>query len=188
MPRSISRDSLVPALRVGTPRCDVLRRVFLSGLLILAAAAGGCQRGPKWNLVPVEGTVTKDGRPLGNVQVIFLADPDAGTQGPRATGTTDLAGRYRLRTDNGDDGAVVGKHRVILLDLDAVRKQLFRGLRRRELQKVAEASPENAKRFEEEQKKPVNAARVPSKYESFSKTPLRVEVGPKPTVFDIVIP
>jgi hypothetical protein len=62
----------------------------------------------------VEGTVTKDGRPLANVRVVFLAD--TGSVGPRAAGLTDKAGHYRLRTDYGEDGAVVGKHRVVILD------------------------------------------------------------------------
>src|SRR5690242_2884422 len=94
--------------------------IFLCGVLLpLAAASGGCQREPRWNLAPVEGTVTKDGHPLAGIQVIFLADADAGTVGLRARGITDEAGHYRLRTDNGDDGAVAGKYRVVMLDLEA---------------------------------------------------------------------
>jgi hypothetical protein len=67
----------------------------------------------------VEGTVTRAGRPLADIEVDFLADVEAGTQGPRARGMTDDAGHYRLRTDNGDDGGAVGKHRVCLVDPDA---------------------------------------------------------------------
>ena len=33
-----------------------------------------------------------------------------------SAGFTDESGHYRLRTDNGDDGAVVGKHRVCVVD------------------------------------------------------------------------
>jgi hypothetical protein len=162
-------------------------RTILCGLLALAAAAGGCQCGQTWNLVPVEGTVTKNGRPLANIEVVFLADSDAGTHGPRASGTTDESGHYRLRTDSGEDGAVMGKHRVILLDLVAARKQLLRSFRREQLKEVAEASPENAKRLEE-LKNSAEELRVPPKYESFSKTPLRAEVRSEPLVFEIVIP
>jgi prepilin-type N-terminal cleavage/methylation domain-containing protein len=74
-------------------------------------------------LTPVEGTVIKDGRPLRGIEVVFLADPDAGTQGPRAVSRTDEAGHYRLRTDNSDEGVVVGKHRVLLLDTEARKGQ-----------------------------------------------------------------
>src|SRR5690349_18745913 len=79
------------------------RVAFLGGLLTLVAATGGCQRGPTWDLAPVEGTVTKDGRPLAHTQVFFVADLDAGTQGPQAIGKTDKDGHYRLRTGNGGD-------------------------------------------------------------------------------------
>src|SRR5262245_54429173 len=92
------------------------RVAVFCGVLTLAAAAGGCQREPRWNLAPVEGAVTRAGRPLANIQVVFLADVEAGTQGPRASGITDQAGRYRLRTVNGDEGAVMGHHRVRLVD------------------------------------------------------------------------
>src|SRR5689334_2297251 len=77
--------------------------VLLCGLLSLAAG-GGCQRGAKWNLAPVEGTVTKEGRPLAGAMVVFLADSEASTTGPRASGWTDAAGHYRLRTDRGEEG------------------------------------------------------------------------------------
>jgi hypothetical protein len=93
---------------------SINRVVVLCSLSALAAAAEGCQRGPRWNLAPVEGTVTKGGRPLPHIEVVFVTDLDAGTQGPKASSFTDEAGHYRLQTDNGDDGAVVGKHRVLL--------------------------------------------------------------------------
>ena len=68
------------------------RVVLLGGLLVLFAAAGGCQRRSTWDLASVEGTITKDGRPLSDIQVVFLADSDTDTKGPRSTGITDDAG------------------------------------------------------------------------------------------------
>jgi hypothetical protein len=159
----------------------------LCGLLALAAAAGGCQGGQKWTLVPVEGTVSRNGRPLANVEVVFLADSAAGTQGPRASGTTDQAGRYRLRTDYGEDGAALGQHRVILRDRETARKHLLKGLRRKEMKEVAEVLPENAGRAEES-KRSADTPRVPPKYERFPSTPLRATVGSEPLVFDIRLP
>src|SRR5262245_13366194 len=97
-------------------------------LLALLAASAGCQRGPMWNLAPVEGTVTKGGRPLRGIEVVFL--PDADKQGPRASGLTDEAGHYRLRTDAGDDGAAVCTHRVCLHDTHRVALQSFGRLRK----------------------------------------------------------
>jgi hypothetical protein len=124
---------------------------------------------------------------VANIEVVFLADSAAGTQGPRASGTTDPAGRYRLRTDHGEDGVAEGRHRVILRDLEVARKHLLSGLRRKEMKEVAEALPENAKR-PEELKKSAGTPRVPPKYESFPNTPLRATVGSEPLAFDIRLP
>jgi hypothetical protein len=138
-------------------------------------------------LAPVEGTVTKGGRPLANVQVIFLADVEAGTQGPRTSGTTDESGHYRLRTENGDDGAVVGKHRILLIDAEAAMKRLFSrpsgGPRRKE---TARLSPVMAKPAEH-LKKAADVPRLPPSYQSFSDTPLRAEIytGPQTINFDV---
>ena len=87
----------------------------------LAVTAAGCGRA-EFTFYPVEGTVTKGGRPLHNVKVVFLADPDVGTVGPRASGRTDESGHYRLRTDKGNEGAVAGRHRVLVLDNEVAEK------------------------------------------------------------------
>jgi hypothetical protein len=157
-----------------------------SGLTVLslaALAAGGCQRA-EFAFYPVEGTVTRGGRPLPNIQVVFLADPDAGTVGPRAIGKTDAAGRYRLRTDQGDDGAVAGTHRVVVLDLDA-RAQHSRPVRGAQRNEVARGAPEDAQRLGDE---PKATPRVPPGYRSVSQTPLRAKVGPGPQTLDFEIP
>jgi hypothetical protein len=157
------------------------RRGFGLVVLLLGAVAGGC--GPqKLSFVPVEGTVTKGGRPVRNVEVVFLVEPGTGAVGPRATGKTDEAGRYRLRTDNGDDGAVAGTHRVVVLDLDAARKEFLLSMRSQDL------SPEHAKRVEEQLKAAAEARRVPPAFGNVNETPLRAEVGSAPLVFDIVLP
>jgi hypothetical protein len=85
---------------------------------LLCALAGlalaGCGRGPE--RVEVEGVVTLDGKPLPNVEVVFLPDPERGSTGPRAAALTDAEGRYHLRSDKGEDGAAVGKYRVLIVD------------------------------------------------------------------------
>jgi len=156
---------------------SINRVVLLCGLLVLAAIAGGCQRGPAWDLTAVEGTVTKDGRPLRGVQVVFLPDTDA--VGPRSTGLTDEAGHYRLRTGNGDDGAVVGKHRILIFDLEAAKG------RRRPAH--GPQLPEFAKRLEEQGKTAGDAPRVPPRYGRFNETPLRVDVQPGAQVIDLEV-
>jgi hypothetical protein len=170
MPRSISRVAL------------------LCGLLALAATTGGCQRGPTWDLAVVEGTVTKEGRPLRGLQVIFLPNLDAGTVGPRSIGSTDEAGHYRLRTDHGDDGVATGKHRVVILDLRTVKKLFLPHLPATQGKEANELSPETARRLEEPRKTATDVSRVPPSYGSFNDTPLRVEVHPGPQSFDFAIP
>lgn len=58
------------------------------------------------------------GQPLANVLVSYLPDPDKkGAGAARAAARTDERGRYRLRGEAGQDGAVVGWYRVTVEDL-----------------------------------------------------------------------
>jgi hypothetical protein len=132
----------------------------------------------------VEGIVTKGGRPLANVQVIFLADVEAGTQGPRASGLTDEAGHYRLRTDAGDDGAAVGTYRVCLHDTHRVALQSFGRLRKEASN--AEGIQKKVKEFNKEAGSP--SPRVPPNYGRPNDTPLRAEVHPGPQTRDFDVP
>jgi hypothetical protein len=137
---------------------SISRVVLWCGLLTLMAAAEGCQRRQTWTLAPVEGTVTKDGHPLAGILVVFWVDVEAGMRGPRASGVTDEAGHYRLRTDVGDGGAAIGHYRVCIID--------------------PQAKPET----------PVEKRRVPPRYGSFTETPLRVEVHPGPQTLNFDLP
>jgi hypothetical protein len=77
----------------------------------------GCG-GRDYDVAPVEGTVTLDGKPLVNAAVNF--QPIAGGEGshspgPGSYGRTDDKGRYALRTVEPDEaGAVVGRHKVYI--------------------------------------------------------------------------
>jgi hypothetical protein len=177
MPRSIDRRSLSLLLwqrAVGNHG----RVVLFSGLLALAATAGGCRRELTWNLAPVEGTITKDGRPLVGIEVVFWTDIEAGTQGPPTSGVTDAAGHYELHTDAGDRGAVVGRYRVCLYV--PRRKDDLRGkdsTRQAKLPKKDRAA-----------EPPVSGAvQLPPVCSSFEKTPLRVEVRLGPQVIDLEV-
>lgn len=137
---------------------NIKRAIALCGLFALIAAGGGCQRGPAWNLTSVEGTVTKDGQPLPNIEVTFFPDLEVGEQGPRSTAVTDESGRYCLQAHYGESGAVVGKHRVTLLDPNS---------------RITGGMP-----------MPVKASRIPTNCAVFDKTPLRVEIQSGPQVID----
>src|SRR5207244_3326530 len=86
------------------------------GLVFLGAwALAGC--GGSTKVVEAEGVVTQNGKPLENVQVEFLPDPNQGTTGLRSTGVTDAQGRFKLTYQDNRSGVVPGKHRVLITDL-----------------------------------------------------------------------
>jgi hypothetical protein len=88
-------------------------RLLVLGIL-LAAVTGCGGSGPTF--AEVEGVVKFKGKPLANVVVEFLPDPEKGTTGPKSSGYTNDEGRFTLRADTGQSGAVVGWHRVVLVD------------------------------------------------------------------------
>lgn len=97
-----------------TPTNRLLRMVcVLLGLLLVA----GCG-GPDYELAPVSGRVTLDGKPIADVVVTFqpvASDRDNPNPGPGSTAKTDAQGRFTLRTIQPDEpGAVVGQHVVRL--------------------------------------------------------------------------
>jgi hypothetical protein len=90
----------------------MLRQLLVVSPLLLAAAAG-CGGGYK--LAPVSGKITLNGKPLADAWVNFQPIGEKGQDpGPGSVGKTDKDGRYSLRVDEKRDGAVVGKHRVMV--------------------------------------------------------------------------
>ena len=83
------------------------------GFAFLLAVACGCSKPLVFNDL-VEGTVTLDGKPLGNAHVQFVPD-EPGIKAPGSTGITDENGHYRLTREDGQPGALVGKHLVVLV-------------------------------------------------------------------------
>lgn len=81
--------------------------IALASGLALALA---CASRDGIELAPVEGVVTLDGQPLANVGVTFLPEG----KGPLASGNTNAAGEFRVSTLRPQDGAPVGRHRVVL--------------------------------------------------------------------------
>jgi hypothetical protein len=88
-------------------------------LVLLTLLLAGC--GDRVKLVPVEGVVKINGQPAANVSVQFQPDGLKGNKGPTSFANTDGEGKFRLKTFDGRDGAVVGAHRVVLADLDEDR-------------------------------------------------------------------
>lgn len=94
--------------------------MFLRTLFIVCFAFTllGCNRGPR--LVPVNGTVTLDGKPLAFKSVYFF--PTGGSEGNNGSGGfTDKDGKYYLLanvsgTTKDNLGAQVGEYRVTVTE------------------------------------------------------------------------
>src|SRR5262245_25450105 len=98
------------------------RRAAVGLLVALGLAVVGCRREPGPTLVNVEGVVSgPDGKPLPNLRVVFYPDHETGTVGPESSGLTRSDGRYKVRTLGNAPGAVVGTHRVCLVDMDSAK-------------------------------------------------------------------
>jgi len=128
--------------------------------IILLLAGNGCGRTLVFNDA-VEGTVKLDGKPLGNAFVLFVPD-EPGVKAPGSTGLTDENGHYRLTCDDGQLGALVGKHLVVFQ-------------RGREANRAAGEQPDAAEGgFGAKAKK--DRRPIPPAYASATKTPLHLEV------------
>jgi hypothetical protein len=136
--------------------------------LLLPVLACGC--GSRFAFAPVEGSLTQKGKPLAGVQVIFFTD--GATRGPRASGVTDDQGHYRLRVDDRQEGAPIGKHRVCLLEPPPLSSGggTFGNI----------AAPPTGE-------KPTTPPRIPSNYGSPATTPLRAEVRPGVQTIDFQV-
>jgi hypothetical protein len=67
--------------------------------------------------VPVSGVVTLNGKPLAGALVSFqliVETPDPLNATPRATGRTNERGAYSLKSPPGSNGALPGKHKVMI--------------------------------------------------------------------------
>ncbi len=79
----------------------------------------GCGSSDRPDLGTVSGTVTLNGQPLPNAEIVF--------QHPQkrfSTATTNENGRYELIYIRDIKGAAVGKHSVVITAKDAARRQV----------------------------------------------------------------
>jgi hypothetical protein len=139
---------------------------MLAGLIAVGAlSAAGCGG---LNLVPVSGTVLVNGKPMADLRLEFLPDPEQGTQGPRSTATTDEEGHFQLVCEyRSKPGAVVGRHRIMVFDLMRYKGISF------------------AQRKDDDRLKP---SRIRLEYSNAGSTPLKQDVkeGMGPVVLKLV--
>ena len=80
-------------------------------MICISLALSGCGDNSGPRLAQVTGTVTYQGKPLPGAYVGFAPEKP----GERAaSGSTDSQGQYRLTTFTNFDGAVLGKHKVMI--------------------------------------------------------------------------
>jgi hypothetical protein len=158
-------------------------RSLIGLALLLVAGACGCQREEVFVYAPVSGKVTRHGTPLANVRVIFYADPESGTRGPRAFARTDASGQYHLRTDKGEDGAALGTHRVCLVGATGV-PQFVRQRFEKEPQKVEQLAGKAGVSVGAQD----TGGAVAASYGSVGETPLRAEVHAGSQTIDFDLP
>ena len=146
-------------------RRDLLRSAVAAALAGLLGCSGGV---PEYG--EVEGTVTLKGKPLANVEVVFMPDAESGTSGQSASAYTDERGRYRLWCEPAQlHGAVVGTHRVCVHDIAAMP-----------LPPLEDGATDGTGKAYRPQ-----PLRVPSRYSDARQTPLRgVEVRPGAQTLD----
>ena len=82
--------------------------------VLVLAGCGAKTGGP--TLVPAEGLVTLDGKPLSNAQVML--SPQGETRGQAVFGKTDAAGKFVAGSPDGKHkGAAVGSYKVVVSKL-----------------------------------------------------------------------
>jgi hypothetical protein len=128
--------------------------IGLVGVLLLGLV--GCGKQVEYNNA-VEGTVTLNGKPLANVLVEFVPDPPEGVKADPSRALADENGHYTLERADGEPGAMVGHHFVVILR--------GRGMDR------------SIDEFADEEGAPGRDRRpIPARYTTASTTPLRIEV------------
>ncbi|CAN5207169.1 hypothetical protein BH10PLA2_BH10PLA2_37310 [soil metagenome] len=86
--------------------------VILGAALIVATGCG--KQGKVWEFNnQVEGIVKLEGKPVANVLVQFVP-VDPVEQGPISTAQTDAKGHFHLMTQDEREGAVLGKHKILV--------------------------------------------------------------------------
>ena len=120
-----------------------LARVGLVGAVLALAGCGG----DRLKTAVVRGTVTYNGRPVPHGTISFIP-----ASGPSATGELQPDGSYTLTTYRKGDGAVPGRHTVVIVAMQDMSDRL------------------------PEQRNPLPPPIVPVRYTSLATSDLRAEV------------
>ncbi len=141
-----------------------MRFIFL-GLACLGATGCGARSLPFTE--PVEGTVMFNQNPVVGARVQFVPVIETDANAPASSAVTDGNGYFRLlRDDNGKPGAVVGRHKVVV---------------------VAGRVGDRPRSRDEEGTTSQLGTNIPLVYSKVNRTPLEVEVKQDETTYAIVL-
>jgi hypothetical protein len=96
----------------------MMRTVYLVLIAIVALAlVNGCNRSA-YEVAPVHGVVTVDGKPLFQGKVMYAPVAVAGGKDPGRPAWGNIAsdGAYRMSTYSPGDGAIIGEHWVTIVN------------------------------------------------------------------------
>lgn len=96
----------------------------ISFALLFAILCGGCSKpGPK--LVPAKGIITVKGKAAGGIAIQFLPDVKESADGvfPSSQAISKEDGSFELYTMDNQPGAVVGPHKIVLVDSEEERPE-----------------------------------------------------------------
>lgn len=131
----------------------------------------GCDSGPK--LIDVDCTLTVGGKPVDKIRVEFWPEGN----GPRSIGETDAQGKFKLLSDDGKKGALLGKHKVVLRDVGILSTKVI-GRAAEDVDLTEGRQPRIANLYEDPLKSPLSAVVSADK----KTIELQAEAGPGTTV------
>ena len=88
-----------------SPKCSAWWRLAIAGAALLIVGCGG----DRLPTAPVTGTVYLDDKPLSDALLTFMPE-----RGQAANGTTTTDGTFTLTTYKEGDGAIPGRHLVVV--------------------------------------------------------------------------
>lgn len=148
-------------------RFGTVRAVLVLGLSVLLFCGCGSADKKRLPMGKVKGKVLYKGNPVAWAAVTFMADG-----APRAgTGSTNGDGEFQLTTFDTNDGAVVGTHKVTVIQQSPPTKPMSPG-------DLAANGPPPAPK----------EGLIPSKYADIKTTPLTksVEAGPNNITIELI--
>jgi hypothetical protein len=143
---------------------------------LVVVLLGGCSAKPP--LAVVEGTLTWNGAPLPGIAIQFVPDGDKGSTGPRSTAISEDNGHFILICDDNRPGAVIGHHRIVLMDSGNPND----GARQRDPRQRPNGNSV------EEPAKPGKSPAIPNIYQSAITTPIKREVVPGKQAIELNLP